>query len=310
MQNQNEKPKKRKIPWIWGGAVLLTLTFLILLQTSNLWKNLSVESANDTLLLYALSSLNFFAFVIFGFILLRNLIKLARERRALALGSKFKTRLWLYFFAISILPIVAMAGFSYLFMNRALERWFTQIPENVVRESREVQNKAISLQAQKFRETAEMLVKSLEKHNFTQEELANIAEAGNLTQIEILSKTNQTLGFYGKTLEGEKQKELEQIISMAKNGRFDEPVLQDGKGFDAAQATFADGRKLLVISNLFEEENVSQLVDNSLAEFDRLKEKQITVRQIGLSTLGVLTFLLIFASSWAAFYIARGLTLP
>lgn len=310
MQNQNEKPKKRKILWVWGIFVLLSLTFLILLQTSNLWKNLAVESANDTLLLYALSSLNFFAFVIFGFILLRNLIKLARERRALALGSKFKTRLWLYFFAISILPIVAMAGFSYLFMNRALERWFTQIPENVVRESREVQNKAISLQAEKFRETAAMLVKSLESHDFTQEELSNIAEVGNLSHIEILSKTNQTLGFYGKKLEGEKQKELEQIVSMVKNGRFDEPILQDGKGFDAAQATFADGRKLLVISNLFEEENVSQLVDNSLAEFDRLKEKQITVRQIGFSTLGVLTFLLIFASSWAAFYIARGLTLP
>lgn len=310
MQDQNEKPKKRKILWVWGIFVLLSLTFLILLQTSNLWKNLAVESANDTLLLYALSSLNFFAFVIFGFILLRNLIKLARERRALALGSKFKTRLWLYFFAISILPIVAMAGFSYLFMNRALERWFTQIPENVVRESREVQNKAINLQAEKFRETAAMLVKSLERHNFTQEELSNIAEVGNLTHIEILSKTNQTLGVFGKELQGEKRTELEQIVSMAKNGRFDEPILQDGKGFDAAQATFADGRKLLVISNLFEEENVSQLVDNSLAEFDRLKEKQITVRQIGFSTLGVLTFLLIFASSWAAFYIARGLTLP
>ncbi len=310
MEKRAEQTKKRKIPWVWGIFVLLTLTFLILLQTSNLWKNLAVESANDTLLLYALSSLNFFAFVIFGFILLRNLIKLARERRALALGSKFKTRLWLYFFAISILPIVAMAGFSYLFMNRALERWFTQIPENVVRESREVQNKAISLQSEKFRETAAMLVKSLEKHNFTNEELKNIADAGNLTQIEILSKTNQTLGFYGKTLEGEKRAELENIVSMVKNGRFDEPILQDGKGFDAAQAIFSDGRKLLVISNLFEEENVSQLVDNSLAEFDRLKEKQITVRQIGLSTLGVLTFLLIFASSWAAFYIARGLTVP
>jgi two-component system, NtrC family, nitrogen regulation sensor histidine kinase NtrY len=34
------------------------------------------------------------------------------------------------------------------------------------------------------------------------------------------------------------------------------------------------------------------------------------VRQIGLSTLGLLTFLLIFASSWTAFYIARGLTVP
>ena len=310
MEKPTEKPKRRKLPWILGIFVLLSLTFLVLLQTSNLWKNLSVESANDTLLLYALSSLNFFAFVIFGFILLRNLIKLARERRALTLGSKFKTRLWLYFFAISILPIVAMAGFSYLFMNRALERWFTQIPENVVRQSREVQNKAINEQAEKFRESARMLAVSLEKSGFTNDELKNIAEAGNLTQIEILSKANQTLGFYGKTLEGEQKTELEKIVLLAKNGRFDEPTLQDGKGFDAAQATFSDGRKLIVISNPFEADNVNQLVDNSLAEFDLLKEKQITVRQIGLSTLGVLTFLLIFASSWAAFYIARGLTIP
>ncbi|CAN5358097.1 ATP-binding protein [soil metagenome] len=310
MQKEKENTKRRIAPWVFGAFVLLSLTFLILLQTSNLWKNLAVETASDTLLLYALSSLNFIALIIFGFILLRNLIKLARERRSLALGAKIKTRLWLYFFAISILPIVAMAVFSYLFMNRALERWFTQIPENVVRQSREVQNQAIGAQAEKFRESARMLAVSLEQHDFTPEELKNIAEAGNLTQIEILSKTNQTIAFYETKVGDDKKDELEKIVAMAKNGRFDEPVLQDGKGFDAAQAVFADGRKLIVISNLFEEKNVSSLVDNSLAEFDRLKEKQTTVRQIGLLTLGVLTFLLIFASSWTAFYIARGLTVP
>lgn len=310
MEKQNEKPKRRIAPWIFGVFVLLSLTFLVLLQTSNLWKNLSVESANDTLLLYALSSLNFFAFVIFGFIFLRNLIKLARERRSLTLGSKFKTRLWFYFFAISILPIVAMAGFSYLFMNRALERWFTQIPENVVRESREVQNKAISLQAQKFRETAAMLARSLEAREFTNEDLQKIADAGNLTHIEILSKTDKTIAAFDRALNENQKKELEQILSMTKNGRFDEPTLQDGRGFDATIALFSDGRKLLIVSNLFDEENVSQVVDDSLAEFDRLKDQQITVRQIGLSTLGILTFLLIFASSWAAIYIARGLTVP
>jgi nitrogen fixation/metabolism regulation signal transduction histidine kinase len=55
---------------------------------------------------------------------------------------------------------------------------------------------------------------------------------------------------------------------------------------------------------------VSQLIDSSLGEFDQLKDKNITIRQIGLLTLGVLTFLLIFASTWTAFYVARGLTVP
>ncbi len=101
--------KKRLSQWFLGAVVLLLLTFLVLLQSSNLWKNLSVDSASDTLLLYALSSLNFVAFVIFAFIFIRNLVKLRRERRALALGSKIKTRLLLYFFVVSLLPIIATA---------------------------------------------------------------------------------------------------------------------------------------------------------------------------------------------------------
>ena len=310
VEKPSNQPKLRKSPWVLGIFVLLSLTFLILLQTSNLWKSLSVDSASDTLLLYALSSLNFFAFVIFGFILLRNLIKLARERRSLELGAKFKTRLWLYFFAISLLPIIAMAGFSYLFMNRAVERWFTQIPENIVRAPIKVQDQAIKLQSEKFRETSKMLAISLEKHEFTNEELSNISEAGNLTLIEILSKTNQTLALHEKILPTEQKAELNVIIGLVKNGRLEEPSLRDGIGFDAAAADFSDGRKLIVISNLYSEENVSQLVENALAEFDKLKEKQINIRQIGLLTLGVLTFLLIFASSWTAFYVARGLTVP
>jgi len=303
-------PKKIKSPWILGVFVLALLTFLILLQSSNLWKTFSIETTGDTLLLYALSSLNFFAFVIFGFILLRNLIKLARERRSLTLGAKIKTRLWLYFFAVSILPIVAMAGFSYLFMNRALERWFTSIPGTAILEAREVQNQAIKLQAEKLSQSAQMLAVSLDKQGFTNEDLQRIAEAGNLTHIEILSKTNKTIALYEKNISAEQKAEVNELLDLVRNGRLDEPVLLDSRRFDAAVATFSDGRKLLIIPDLYAEGSVSQLVDNSLNDFEKLKETEVRVRQIGLSTLGVLTFLLIFASSWTALYIARGLTVP
>ena len=118
--NDSRPPKQSRVsPFIFGAFVLVSLCLLVLLQSSNLWKEFSVDTASDTLLLYALSSLNFIAFVIFGFIFLRSITKLMRERRTLQLGSKIKTRLLLYFAAVSLLPIVAMAGFSYLFMNRA-----------------------------------------------------------------------------------------------------------------------------------------------------------------------------------------------
>jgi PAS domain S-box-containing protein len=311
MSEPKPNPKKTKAPWMLGLFVLALLTFLILLQSSNLWKTFAIESADDTLLLYALSSLNFFAFVIFGFILLRNLIKLARERRSLQLGAKIKTRLWLYFFAVSIMPIVAMAVFSYLFMNRALERWFTSIPGNVILEAREVQNQAIKSQAEKLSQTARMLAESFdERRDFTNEDLRRVAEAGNLTHIEILSKTNKTLAVFEKNVTPEQKAEVDNLLDLVRNNRADEPVLLDSRGFDAAIAHFSDGRKLVIMPDLYAEGNVSQMVEDSLADFEKLKETEVTVRQIGLSTLGVLTFLLIFASSWTALYIARGLTVP
>src|SRR5204863_4757594 len=130
--------------------------------------------------------------VIFGFIFLRSIIKLVRERRTFELGAQIKTRLLIYFFAVSLLPITAMAAFSYLFMNRALDRWFSQIPQSVIRQARDLEQPSIN---------------------------------------------------------------------------------------------------------------------NSLAEIERLGREQQTIRHIALSTLGVMTFLLMFASTWIAFYVARGLTM-
>ena len=309
----DEPPKKYKPrvpPWLLGGMVLILFTFLVLLQSSNYWKNLTVDSASDTLLLYALSSLNFFAFVIFGFIFVRSLLKLRRERRELALGSKLKTRLLQYFFAISLLPIIAMAVFSYLFLNRAIDRWFTDIPQRGIVAAQQIREQSIEDQTIKLHETAAMLATVLDGQEITDSKLEMLVEAGNLTKLEVLSKDGKTLAESEKKLSVEQKNELENTLQSVRDGNLDAKILADGKGFDAAAAKFPDGRMLIVVPDLRPERNVNQTVENSLIEFEKLKQTQVTVRQIGLLTLGMLTFLLIFASSWTAFYIARGLTVP
>ncbi|MCY7347895.1 MAG: HAMP domain-containing protein [Pyrinomonadaceae bacterium] len=309
----DEKPKKYKPrvpPWILGGAVLVLFTLPVLLQSSNYWKDITVDSARDTILLYALSSLNFFAFVIFGFIFVRSLLKLRRERRNLSVGSKLKARLLQYFFAISLLPIIVMAFFSYLFLNRALDRWFTDIPENVIREAKQVQEQSIADQTAKLNETARMLATSLEREEITSQKLRSIVEAGNLTRLEVISKDGAALAASEKPLDDAQKSELAATLSYIYQNNLNETSLTDGKGFDAAVARFSDNRMLIVVPDLRSKGSVSQIVENSLNEFEKLKQKQVTIRQIGLLTLGMLTFLLIFASSWTAFYIARGLTVP
>lgn len=271
-----------------------------------------MDSAGDTLLLYALSSLNFFAFVVFGFIFLRSILKLARERRALQLGSRIKTRLLVYFAAVSLLPIIAMAGFSTLFMNRALERWFTQIPEDVVRESRLAQTRAIEDQNRRLRETAQMLATLVELRQPAQKDIEKIAAEGNLVHIELRAADGRVLLSAGRAPSADEAKRISAAISTAGSNAPDEEntaTKTNGEYF-AASASLSGGRQLFIVPDPGSAANVTQLADNSLAEFDRLKQQQVTVRQVGFLTLGVLTFLLIFASTWIAFYLARGVTEP
>ncbi len=302
-----EQPKRRQTPWLLGLFVLVSFVVLFLLQASNLWKDFSVETTSDTLLLYALSSLNFFAFVIFGFIFLRSVLKLLRERRALQLGARIKTRLFGYFFAISLLPIIAMAGFSYLFMNRAIERWFSQIPENVLTAARE---KAIADHAERLQMDVRSLATALGNRELSNADLAEVAEAGDLAYIEILSPNNEVASQARKELDSERSAELDALLARARSGTLPDLYLSGTGGYDLAEAEFSGGRRLRIVPSAMSGEPAGQSFRDALDEFDLMKARQRTVRQIGFLTLGVLTFLLIFASSWTAIYVARGITAP
>src|SRR5204862_627725 len=134
--NGSDLKKRRRLPWVVGTLMAVSFTLLIVLQSSNLWKELTIDTSSDLILLYALSSLNFVAFCVFAFVFLRSIIRLIRERRTFQMGAQIKTKLLIYFFAVSLMPIIAMAVFSYLFMNRALDRWFSQIPQSIIQQAR------------------------------------------------------------------------------------------------------------------------------------------------------------------------------
>jgi two-component system nitrogen regulation sensor histidine kinase NtrY len=159
--------RRRILLWTLGPVVLLLLA-VIVSQQLWLWTIVPLDTASDTLLLYALSTLNFVAFVIFSFIFVRNLLKLRRERRERQLGSKIKTRLLVYFIAISFLPIMAMASFSYLFLNRSLEKWFGRLPARIVNEAQEVQREAIDAQTRNLHGTAALLAAVLSPQSDTE----------------------------------------------------------------------------------------------------------------------------------------------
>ncbi|HEX8493589.1 MAG TPA: ATP-binding protein [Pyrinomonadaceae bacterium] len=306
------KPRRRTAPWLLGGLVLLPLSVLIALQAFGLWTVVPPDTASDTLLLYALSSLNFAAFIVFSFIFIRNLIKLRRERRERKLGSKIKTRLIVYFISVSLLPITAMAVFSYLFLNRSLEKWFYRLPEDIVNEAVKVQRESQEVQARSLRGNASLLAVMLDgMPEFNHENaLTRFVESGNLAAIEITGAGGEVFLRSETRLPEAERIELEEALRQARQSGGTDASLSDGKGFDVATIPLSGDRLLSVASTRRADSALGEILTDSRSEYSKLVARQRKVRLLGLSTLGLLTLLLLFASTWVAIHLARGIAKP
>lgn len=127
-----EKTSKRPLSLSQRRAMLIPLALGIFLlfgvvfsqQAFNL-KQLQPDSAQETLVLVALSALVFLLLVVLTFVLFRNLLKLYAERRLGVLGSRFRTRMVIGALVLSFAPALVMFMFAYGLMNRSIERWFS-----------------------------------------------------------------------------------------------------------------------------------------------------------------------------------------
>ena len=303
--------RRRVLLWVLGGTVLLLLA-IIVSQQLWLWTVVRPDTPADALMLYALSTLNFVAFVVFLFIFVRNLLKLRRERKERQLGSKVKTRLLVYFISISFLPITAMAVFSYLFLNRSLEKWFNPFPDEIVAQATEVKRETLSTQEQTLHDTASLLTMLL--NGRTPEErlstMQQIVKSGQLVGIEIASRDG-SVAVKSTSLSAEDAAQLERLFSEARSTYGPTGInLADGKEFDALAVPLNDSEMLIIAPQKRGSNDLTDLVTGSEREYQDLVGTQRRVRLLGLSTLGLMTLILLFVSSWVAIYLARGIATP
>jgi two-component system nitrogen regulation sensor histidine kinase NtrY len=303
---------RRTAPWILGGIVIVLLVVIAAQGLFNVWAVVPAETGADTLLLYALSTLNFVAFFVFTFILLRSLLRLRRERLALQAGSRIQTRLLVYFIGLSLLPITAMAAFSYLFLNRSVEKWMGRLPENVVERVREQQRDVLAAQNQRLRETAALLAAAIHQRpqNEWQSELDQLTQTGNVAAIEIVDSNGQSLAL-SEFVPAAQRAELRSILQRGREAKETGDVeLSDGKGFDLTSVPVSQSARLILVPPRFSDGNVNDTLAGSQSEYQHLVQRQRKVRLLGLSTLGLMTLLLLFASTWVAIHLARGFAAP
>ncbi|HMD30670.1 MAG TPA: hypothetical protein VKG84_02090, partial [Candidatus Acidoferrales bacterium] len=131
-----KRPKQRvgRLALIAGG---LTLSMLLaaIVTLGSLRMPFEPESPTALLILFSVSVFVVIAFLVFGFVLLRNLLRLWADRRAGQMGSRFRTKMVFGAMSISLLPVALLFVVSYALLNRTLTKWFPRPLEVATEES-------------------------------------------------------------------------------------------------------------------------------------------------------------------------------
>jgi hypothetical protein len=129
-------PRRRSVALLAGG-LLLILVLLGALQAFNttlpvrIWHYtfnvdfLNPDTAGETLLFTSLMVLVFLLLLLLLVLLVRNILKVYAGQGSSGLGARLRSRMVLGAVLIALAPAVMMFLFSFLLMNRSLDRWFS-----------------------------------------------------------------------------------------------------------------------------------------------------------------------------------------
>lgn len=117
---------RRKLLSIALGMCLLVLFAALAALNAFNKRSLDPETTPQIFIYTGLSIVAFLLFVAVLVLLVRNVLKLYADQRSRVMGTRLRTRMLWGAVLVSLLPISFMFAFSYLLLNRAVDRWFSQ----------------------------------------------------------------------------------------------------------------------------------------------------------------------------------------
>src|SRR5579884_4046604 len=114
-----------------GLALLAILLMLVFWQVSLSFGDYGPETTAQTFVFWGVSTLIFLLTVTVGFMLFREGVRLYMDRQSHREGSRIKSKMVLGALALSLLPVMFMLAFSYVILNRNVEKWFSRPAEGI-----------------------------------------------------------------------------------------------------------------------------------------------------------------------------------
>jgi hypothetical protein len=150
---------RRKIIALVGAALVLLAAFTALNAFNP--KFLNPATTSEGIVFSGLSAVAFLLFVTVLVLLARNVLKLYADQRSSAMGTRLRTRMLWGAVLVSLIPLVFMFLFSYGLLNRSVERWFSQDPNEMRDDSKRLALELAQYTSANARAEAESIAASL-----------------------------------------------------------------------------------------------------------------------------------------------------
>jgi PAS domain S-box-containing protein len=309
------------------------LLLLIALNAFNV-RSLNPTTTGQIFLLTSLSVLVFLLFVTVLVLLLRNLIKLLAEQRSQVLGARLRTRMFIGALLLSFVPALFMFLFSFLLMNRSIDRWFSEPASEVRDDSTKIAMELSHYASLNARAEAESMARSpqlstalgsgdrdaildeMRAHQITLQggfavlyrDSAPVA-AYQLPQTAGAAEVHSWLNDDRQKIEPG-QPLASAILKAAR--RSDEPMLVAGGSEYALGAASLPGGGV-VVAGLPMPTGLNAIVadlSTGTSQYWALYRQRRIIRMTYFLLLLMLTALVFFASSWLALNVSRQMTGP
>lgn len=277
-----------------------------------------------------LLNLDLIGFVVLTLLLSRNLIKAYFERRHRLVGSGFRTKLIAAFIGFSLIPTVLLAIVASGLVNKAVDVWFNEQIEKVMKDSYEVArmqhaghialavNSARAIGQELFRE--DLLVP--EQRDLLVAAMARKRTEYGVAGIEVFSTKMETLT---KALDqeippGVLDLPISQLVLQVLNGKQEFTSVQEAQtgrlvraGIPVASSVRRGELEGVVVVEAYVPESLltkMEGIGRQYAEYKQMKAMKNPIKAGAYLFVAVVTVLIVFSATWFGFYVARSITVP
>jgi PAS domain S-box-containing protein len=275
---------RKRYLYVSGLVLLAILLTLVVWQVSFGFGEYGPATTAQAFVFWAVSTLIFLLTVTLSFMLFRTGVKLYIERQSNREGSRIKSKLVLGALALSLLPVVFLVLFSYVILNRNVEKWFSRPAEGVRFELIDTGN-AFHEEVQDRAQALANWIASMPEARSGSADFAKLCDENRITELRLETDRGTT----------------ENLCP---------PSLGGGDLFTARAPLGNSGTLVLRVRPAIEIAKKKAEIQRYVREYDQLSAHKRSIRNLYLLFLLLTALFILFVATWIALLLSRQISVP